>query len=257
MALRKPKRRQSEQPPSTEPFPYQDYVRARQAFEAALRRGPFYMLLTGGSGTGKTSLKDDVRAGLDPHQQLLYLSATAKATSVGLARHLARCLRVPLKRFHLEIVADIVAALQGQPSLDVVVWLDEADQLPLTTLTELRGLVESNGQEHPLFSVVLSGLPELRTILDTPALFPLKRRLDVRCFLAGLRRDELEAFLLHRFGSVDSDRLSEETHDELFERTQATPALLGKVVAHALELAGDGKQVREEHIRAALDAFGL
>ncbi len=51
--------------------------------------------------------------------------------------------------------------------------------------------------------------------------------------------------------------MPEEVHDELFERTQATPALVDKVVAHALDLAGDSKQISEEHTRAALDAFGL
>ncbi len=246
-----------DQPPSAESFPYRDYVRARQLIQGALRRGPSYTLLTGASGTGKTSLKDDVGSGLGPHHQLLYLSATAKATSVGLARYLARKLRVAPKRSYLETVADLVAALQSQPATEMLLWLDEADQLPFATLSELRGLAESNGKGRPLFSVVLSGLPDLRTIVDTPSLFPLKRRIDLRCVLEGLRRDELGAFLLHRFGTAGSARVSEDVLDELFERTQATPALLGKVVAYALDLAGDSKPVREEHTRAAFDTFGL
>ncbi len=253
----KAKRPQPVQPPSAEPFPYRDYVRARRLLAAALARGPFYALLYGESGMGKTSLKDDLQTGLAPHHQLLYLSATAKASSVGLARYLARKFRVTPKRSYLETVADLVAALQGQPTTEVLLWLDEADHLPFATLTELRGLAESNGQARPLFSVVLSGLPELRTIVDTPALFPLKRRIDLRCVLEGLRRDELEAFLLHRVGSEDSARFLEDVNDELFERTQATPPLLGKIGAYPLDLAGDGKPVREEHLRAALDTFGL
>ena len=256
MARRATKTKTSSQPPNPAPFPYGDYVRARRLLEGALARGPFYALLSGESGTGKTSLKDDMRAALAPHHLLLYLSATAKATSVGLARYLARRFRVTPKRSYLETVADLVAALQGQPTTEVFLWLDEADQLPFATLSELRGLAESNGQGRPLFSVVLSGLPGLRTIVDTPSLFALKRRIDLRCTLEGLRRDELDAFLLHRFGSVDRARVSEEFHDELFERTLATPALLGKVVACALDLASD-KPIREGHLRAAFDASGL
>ncbi|MFC1707791.1 hypothetical protein ACFL59_13425, partial [Planctomycetota bacterium] len=65
--------RTSEQPPSDAPFPYHDYEQARRLLLAAVQRGPFYGLVTGASGTGKTSLKDDVRSGLDPHRhQLLY-----------------------------------------------------------------------------------------------------------------------------------------------------------------------------------------
>lgn len=243
-----------DQPAQPAPYPYRDYLRARRQLEAAIGRGTFYALVTGASGTGKTSLKDDVSGLLDPHrQQLLYVSASAKATSVGLARFLARAFRVVPKRSYLETVTDLMAALKAHTTT-VLVWIDEADQLPLVTLAELRGLAESSGQARPAFSVVLSGLRELSTILDAPDLFPLKRRLDFRCVLEGVARDELEGFLLHRFGSAGRARLPESLHDELFEHTQAAPALIHKVVTFALDLAGDGNPVREEHLRAALEA---
>jgi len=191
---------------------------------------------------------------LDPRRhQLLYVSVSARATSVGLARFLARTFRVAPKPSYLETIIDLMAALKAHPT-SVILWIDEADQLPHDTLSELRGLAESSGQGRPIFSVVLSGLPELVTVLDAADLFPLKRRLDLRCVLQGLRRDEVQGFLLHRFGSAGRARLSESLHEELFERTQAAPALIQKVVVFALDLAGDGSPVREEHLRAAFEA---
>lgn len=59
---------------------------------------------------------------------------------------------------------------------------------------------------------------------------------------------------MHRFGSAGGARLPELLHDELFERTQAAPALIHKVVTLALDLAGARSPVREEHLRAALEA---
>jgi type II secretory pathway predicted ATPase ExeA len=106
-----------------------------------------------------------------------------------------------------------------------------------------------------LFSVVLSGLPPLLSLLDAPALFPLKRRIALRWTLAGLRREELDPFLGHRFGSVDAQRVPLAVRDELFERTQATPALLDRVVRQALRTT-DG-QLDPEQIRVALDLAGL
>ncbi len=258
MTRTKPRRRPSAQTvsetPNAAPFPYRDYDTARHLLSTAIQRGTFYGLVTGPTGTGKTSLKDDIGADLDAHRhQLLYVSVSANATSIGLARFLAKTFRVTPRRSFLETVADLVAALKSHPTA-IVVWLDEADQLPHDTLAELRGLVESDGQGRPLFSLVLSGLPELRSILDAPALFPLKRRLDLRCSLAGLRRDELDPFLAHRFGAAAA--CIEAPTDELFERTQASPALLHKVVTHALDLAGDAG-VNDELIRVALESFGL
>jgi len=243
-----------DQPAQPGPYPYRDYLRARRLLEAAIGRGTFYALVTGASGAGKTSLKDDVSGVLDQHrQQLVYVSASAKATSGALARFLARTFRVVPKRSYLETVTELMAALKIHTA-SVILWVDEADQLPHDTLSELRGLAESSGQARPAFSLVLSGLRELSTILDAPDLFPLKRRLDVRCVLEGLRRDEVDGFLLHRFGSAGRARLPELLHDELFERTQAAPALIHKVVTLALDLAGDRGSVREEHLRAALEA---
>jgi len=245
------------QEPNPAAFPYEDYARCLRLLLARLRRGTFYAVLTGKTGTGKTSLKHDVQAALDPHRhQLLYLSATANASSVGLARFLAHTFRVTPKRSFLETVTDLVAALKAHPT-SVLLWLDEADQLPHDTLAELRGLLESDGQSRPLFSVVLSGLPELRTVLDAPAFFPLQRRIDLRLSLEGLRRDELAAFLPHRFGSAGVARFPEPVLDEFFERTLATPALLDKAGAMALDLTEDGEEILEEQLRGALEALGL
>ncbi|MFC1706525.1 hypothetical protein ACFL59_06835, partial [Planctomycetota bacterium] len=186
----------------------------------------------------------------------LYVSATANASSLGLVRFLCQTFRVHPRRSYLETVTELVAALKAHPTA-ITLWLDEADQLPHDTLAELRGLVESDGRGRPIVSIVLSGLGELRTVIDTPSLFPLKRRLDLRCALEGLRRDEVGAFLTHRFGSNGSARVPEQLRDELFERTRATPALLEKVVAWALELAGSGEDIHEEHSRGALEALCL
>jgi type II secretory pathway predicted ATPase ExeA len=69
--------------------------------------------------------------------------------------------------------------------------------------------------------------------LEAPELFPLKRRLVVRVALDGLRRDELDAFLAHRFGDA-ARRVPPSLKDELFERTRGAPALVDRVVAYAL-----------------------
>jgi len=116
-------------------------------------------------------------------------------------------------------------------------------------------LAESHLGIAQLFSVVLSGLPQLLAALDVPALFPLKRRIGLRRTLAGLRRDELEPFLGHRFGTADAGRVPSAVLDELFERTQATPALIDSVVRKAL--AAKQGPIDPEEIRATLDVNGL
>lgn len=53
--------------PNPAPFPYRDYVVAQELLQSTLRDGPVYAELTGGSGTGKSSLLRELTDNLDRH----------------------------------------------------------------------------------------------------------------------------------------------------------------------------------------------
>jgi len=241
--------------PNLAPFPYRDYLAARTELASALERGPFYALILGASGTGKTSLVRELSAILDRHRhQLLYLSAP-RVSLLSVVRYFAQALRVTPRRSSLETIKVIADVLQAQPT-QLVAWIDEAAGLPPDTLSELRSMAEFNHEVPQVFSIVLAGTPELRQSLDAPALFPLKRRITVRVSLDGLRRDELDPFLLHRFGAAEHKRIPVGLRDELFERANGIPALVDRVVRHALGRAGKSP-IDDERLREAFDACSL
>lgn len=239
--------------PNPNPFPYRDWLAAKDELEAALRRGTFYGLVTGASGTGKTSLCHAVAASLDDSRgQLLYLSAS-RVSLLSVVRYFAQVLRVVPRRSSVETTKALVDVIKER-SVRPVLWIDEADHLPMSTLTELRSLVEFEPAPQPLLSLILSGPPELRSALEAPALFPLKRRLLVRVMLDGLRRDELDAFMLHRFGDA-ARRVPASLRDELFEHTRGAPALVDRVITQAL--ARTTKTLGDSELRESLDAAGF
>jgi len=239
--------------PQPAPFPYQDYQKAKSDLERALLKGPFWGVVVGASGTGKTSLVRDLSASLDRQKhQVLYLSSP-RVSLLSVTRYFAQVLRVTPRRSSLETIQVIAEFLERQPA-HLLAWIDEAAGLPQDTLSELRTLAEFHHELPQIFSVVLSGTPELKTTID--ALFPLKRRITVHHVLSGLRRDELDAFLVHRFGAADPKRFPHGLRDELFERARAIPALLDRVTRDALERAHKGP-VTDEHLREALDAAGI
>jgi len=239
--------------PNPAPFPYRDWTTAKDELEAAFRRGTCYGLVTGASGTGKTSLCHALTASEgDARGQLLYLSAS-RVSLLSVVRYVAQVLRVPPRRSSVETIKALVDVIKERTTRPVL-WIDEADHLPVATLTELRSLIEFDPAPQPLLSLILSGPPELKTLLEAPELFPLKRRLVVRVALDGLRRDELDAFLAHRFGEA-ARRVPPSLKDELFERTRGAPALVDRVVAYAL--ARTAKTLGDAELREALDVTGL
>jgi general secretion pathway protein A len=244
----------SSAPPNPKSFPYNDYLQAKSTLINALKGDCFYATLLAASGMGKTELLKDIRDELDNHRhQLLYLTST-KLSLFSLVQFLAVRFHVGVRRSYLETVDVIAEYIHAMPS-HMVIWLDEADQLSQNTLQELRTLAEHRPSHQLLLSFVLSGLPDLNTKLETPALFPLERRISLRCTLTGLCRNELDAFVEHRFGNQQAQRIPKSGRDEIFERTQATPALIDLVVHHAL--SNHKGTIELEVMRAVLDIHGL
>jgi type II secretory pathway predicted ATPase ExeA len=203
---------------------------------------------------GKTELLRDVTESLDRHRYNVIYLASANISLVSIVRFLAGKLHVGARRSYLETV-DVIAETIHSHTAHMVIWLDEADQLERDTLQELRTLVEHRLASEQLLTVVFSGLPELAAKLEAPDLFPLKRRIAHRWTLTGLRRDELDAFVEHRFGTQCAQRIGPAARDDLFERTQAAPALIDQV---ARQLLARGKgAIDQEVVRAVLDTYGL
>lgn len=241
--------------PSQDPFPYADYVQASDVVEQVFAGPCTYIAILGASGMGKTSLARELAAKLDGSRNTLFYLSSSRISAMGVVRCVAHKLHIWPKRNYLETVQLVSAALSRVPG-QVMLWIDEADQADADTLQEVRMIAESELKTTPLLSVVLSGLPTLAAHLDSTALFPLKRRIAHHCLLAGLKRDELDPFLRHRFGSVDEQRIPAAIRDELFERTQAAPAVIDKIITKTLAQKTVGP-IDPEVCHAILDINGL
>jgi general secretion pathway protein A len=211
--------------PLPAPFPYQDFQQSLDVLNVALLRAPVYALVLGESGSGKTALLRAVIAQLDRrHFHSLYLSQGQPSPS-GLVRLLAENFHLPLRRTRAETSRLLLQTLRNAPTR-LVLSIDEAQHLSDETLHEIRLLAEADSDAVPLFSVVLSGLPELKERLLAPHLFPLWRRMRPKVCITGLRREELTAFLNHHLGKEPVARFEPPALDVLFEHARGLPALV-------------------------------
>jgi type II secretory pathway predicted ATPase ExeA len=196
-------------------------------------------LLLGDSGSGKTTLLRALAAKLDRRRfQVLYLCHGRPSPS-GLARVLAETLHLPLRRTRAETSRLLVQTLRNLPTR-LLFWIDEAQLIGDDTLHEIRLLAEADLDGPPLFSVLLSALPDLKDRLLAPHLFPLWRRIRPKVTLTGLRREELAPFLAHSLGKDASTRFEEPALSALFEQARGLPALLLAASEECLRLYPKG-----------------
>ena len=86
-----------------------------------------------------------------------------------------------------------------------VLIIDEAQNLGMETLEELRMLTNINSGKHLVLQLILSGQPELQAMLKRPELRQLVQRISVDYHLTGLTLDETVDYIRHRMAHAGGD----------------------------------------------------
>jgi type II secretory pathway predicted ATPase ExeA len=239
------------------PYPFADFVRAKDSLTNALiELDETYAMLTGETGTGKTALLSELRGQLDrTRHRVLYFAESRKLGAAGLVKVVGESLRVRISMCHSVSLDRLLRALSDE-SHTILLWLDEAQDLPDETLAEVRALAESDLDGKRRVQVLFTGLPKLRAEMQShPYLW---RRIVVREEITGLVFGEVQGFLDHHFTDSQSNRLCELGLTTLFERAGGVPGLLLPMYRAVLARAGSGKgKIEPEQVQDTLDRWDL
>jgi general secretion pathway protein A len=205
--------------------------------------GGGFVQLTGEVGTGKTTLcrllleqlPEDTRVALvlNPRQSPVELLETAceeLRLDIDGRRGSSKALVDALNAFLLQAYAD------GQR---VVLIVDEAQDLSVDALEQVRLLTNLETDTQKLLQVILLGQPELREMLARPELRQLAQRITARFHLTPLDADETAAYLRHRFRVAGGQRFPFDPRAvrRIHVRAGGVPRLVNVIAERAL-LAG-------------------
>ena len=199
-----------------------------------------FVAITGGVGVGKTTivrayLEKATNAGL----KMIYVFH-ANVSFKDLVRTIYQELGLELATADLtEMVADLHLALIElyRQEKTVVVIVDEAQNMPLETLENLRMLSNLETPTEKLIQVVLVGQTELEELLEKHELRQLKQRIAIRSQIAPLNARESYAYIEHRLSVAGLDKptiFSKGALDIIVKEANGVPRLLNVLCDNAL-----------------------
>jgi general secretion pathway protein A len=171
-----------------------------------LAQGEGFIVVTGEIGAGKSTLVAHVLANIDRARLNALSLVSTQVEGDDMLRLVAQGLGIDTRAVEKARLLDAVElrleeeARAGKRTLLIV---DEAQNLPVSALEELRMLSNFQVGGRALLQTMLLGQPEFRDKLAGPGLEQLRQRVIATHHLDAMGEDEVSAYVRHRLTRVD------------------------------------------------------
>jgi len=198
-----------------------------------------FILLTGEVGTGKTTvcrclleqIPEDVDTAyiLNPKQTAQELLATA-CDELHIDYPENASIKILVDRINDFLLAS------HQSSRRTVLIIDEAQNLSVDVLEQLRLLTNLETNQRKLLQIILLGQPELLTLLAKQELRQLSQRVTARFHLDALNKDEVADYIQHRLDTAGAkgSLFPLATVNRIYAISKGIPRLINLVCDRAL-----------------------
>ncbi|WP_227271813.1 ExeA family protein [Roseobacter weihaiensis] len=224
-----------------------NHQRAYSVLEYGIATRSPLTVVTGEIGAGKTTLIQQLLASLEEDISVGLIS-NAQGGRGDLLRWVLYALGVEaaneddyitmFKRFQDFVIGEYAKGRH------VVLVIDEAQNLSVEALEELRMFTNINSNKDELLQLILVGQPELRDIIASPSLVQFAQRVTATYHLKALDMKATKAYIQHRLLHVGGtgDEFSAFAVRRIYEETNGVPRLINKLCDLALVYAAVGSR---------------
>ena len=221
-----------------------------------------FVVITGGIGTGKTTLCRVLLNQLDGSTKsaLIFntsVSETELLETVNQEFGIDAGPRKKTRKEHIDRLNNFLLENFRQGGNAVLV-VDEAQNLSPDVLEQIRMLSNLETEKEKLLQIVLVGQPELGKVLASPALKQLTERITVWYHLKPLDRQDVRNYVEHRLviaGGRGNVKFTKGALSAIFAYSHGTPRRINAVCDRALLIAycNDEFAISRETVLRATD----
>ena len=235
-----------------------------------LAQGEGFVVVTGEVGAGKTTLIGHLLGTLDPHKFVTSNVVTTQLSGDDMLRMVAQDFSIAQEGLDK---ASVLGRLQHHLA-DVsarggraVVIVDEAQNLTLPAIEELRMLSNLQTTKPPGLQILLLGQPQFRQKMAHRDLAQLRQRVIATYHMGPITVDETREYVRHRLvqaGWKNDPEITSDAYLAVFYATNGVPRLINLLFSRVLLFAFleqlhviDGKSVDQvaEDMRAEFDGW--
>lgn len=205
-----------------------------------LAQGEGFIIITGEVGAGKTTLVEWLRSQMNPEAYTIARVNTTQVSEEDLFRlamagfglnedSLSKA--VLLQRFEGVLRTHLMG---GRRCLLIV---DEAQNLSLAALEELRMLSNITVDGHTSMQTVLLGQPQFRRMLASTTLDQLRQRVLTSYHLGPLSEEETRGYIEHRLHAVDwvdDPHWDDDAFSSIYAHTGGIPRRINRLCSRVL-----------------------
>ncbi len=221
-----------------------------------------FIFITGEAGVGKTTIIRSFFETVDKQELKIIYLFNANISYQGLLRTIYQELGITAESDDsFDMVNQLHSFLIEEYKLgrNVVLFIDEAENLPMETLENLRMLdLETDGNK--LIQIVLSGQPEFEQKFDCDELRQLKQRIAVKATILPLSLVESLDYIFHRLAKVSFNRTSIftlEALEDIVMNADGIPRTINILCYNAfiLALGRNQEQITSITVREIITSF--
>jgi general secretion pathway protein A len=248
------------------------HVRGAEILKYAISRREGYALITGDIGIGKTTLCRALAEAVDPRTFTALLPnpflsdedlLTAILQELGLVSAGMQwpAGRQPTKPDLIDALNEFLLSLVPLDARAVLI-VDEAQNLPIPILEQIRILSNLETNKQKLLQIVLVGQPNLVPLLQSPELRQLDQRISVRHQLKPLKAEEIAAYVSHRVAIAKPARavvFTDGAISRVYQCSGGVPRTVNTLCDGALFVGSRAQTttIDEEQVTSAADALEL